>query len=99
MTAAFWEGRVTIGACLRMWIVSWIGNFAGCAIFIGLIYSTDMYEGKDWYTLLLAQKKVRGSAGPAAWRDAGRAAARRLPTAAGLHPLAIPPLPSPRRPL
>ncbi|GBF98659.1 formate nitrite transporter [Raphidocelis subcapitata] len=65
MTAAWWEGRVTIGACVRMWVVSWMGNFAGCAIFLGLIYSTDLYEGKDWYTLLLAQKKVHHSFGSA----------------------------------
>jgi hypothetical protein len=57
-------------ACVRMWVVSWVGNFAGCGIFIGLIYATGLYEGRDWYALLLGQRKVRGGRGRMlpAWR-------------------------------
>jgi hypothetical protein len=43
-----------------MWVVSWCGNFAGCAIFTGLIVATKIFEGRDWYALLMATKKVGG---------------------------------------
>jgi len=32
----------------RMWVVSWCANFAGCAIFVGLMYGSGVYEGRDW---------------------------------------------------
>ena len=41
-----------------MWVVSWFGNFIGCAIFVGLMYAAGIYEGKNWFTLYLATKKV-----------------------------------------
>jgi hypothetical protein len=63
MTAAWWEGKVTFLTCVRMWVVSWVGNFAGCAIFIGLIVSTQIFEGRDWYALLMATKKVGARGG------------------------------------
>lgn len=33
----------------RRWFITYFGNFAGCAIFVGLIYVTELYEGKEWY--------------------------------------------------
>lgn len=36
--------------------VTWFGNFAGCALFLGLMLAAGMFEGKEAYTLLLAQK-------------------------------------------
>ncbi|KAI8476113.1 MAG: Formate/nitrite transporter-domain-containing protein, partial [Monoraphidium minutum] len=59
MAAAWWEGKVTWKACVRMWVVTWCGNFAGCAIFLGLIYTTGIFEdGREWYALIMATKKV-----------------------------------------
>jgi formate/nitrite transporter FocA (FNT family) len=29
MAAAWWEGRVSAGTCLRVWVVSWFGNMTG----------------------------------------------------------------------
>lgn len=59
MMAAWWEGKVTMKDCIRLWVVSWLGNFIGCAIFTGLVLSTGLWEGRDWYLLLTATKKVR----------------------------------------
>ena len=63
--AAWCEGRVTARACLRLLAVTWLGNFAGCAAFLGLILATEIFEGCDWYALVLAQKKVHHSFGSA----------------------------------
>jgi len=63
MAAAWWENKVSALTCVRMWVVTWVGNFVGCAIAVGLLYSTEIYEGREWYTLLLAQKKVQRDVG------------------------------------
>jgi formate/nitrite transporter FocA (FNT family) len=63
--AAWWEGKVTAAASLRLLVVSWLGNCAGCAIFLGLIEAAGMFEGRDAYLLMLAGKKVHHSFGSA----------------------------------
>ena len=50
-------------------MVGWCGNFAGCALFVGLMYSCQLYEGRDWYAIVLAQKKARPRAPPLPWED------------------------------
>jgi formate/nitrite transporter FocA (FNT family) len=41
-----------------MWLITWLGNFVGCALSVGLMLASGIYEGKEWYTVLLAHKKV-----------------------------------------
>jgi formate/nitrite transporter FocA (FNT family) len=48
MTAAWWEGKVRARDCVRMWVSSWLWNFVGCAIFVGLMYASGIYKHKDW---------------------------------------------------
>jgi formate/nitrite transporter FocA (FNT family) len=63
MMAAWWERKVSMATCLRMWLLSWLWNFVGCAIFVGLMYASNLYHHKDWYIKLLAVKKVSSSWG------------------------------------
>jgi formate/nitrite transporter FocA (FNT family) len=63
MMAAWWERKVSMATCLRMWVLSWLWNFVGCAIFVGLMYASNLYHHKDWYIKLLAVKKVSNSWG------------------------------------
>ncbi|KAI8470801.1 MAG: Formate/nitrite transporter-domain-containing protein [Monoraphidium minutum] len=58
MAAAWWEGRATARDCLRLWAVSWIGNFVGTALFVGLMLAAGTFEGKSAFALLLATKKA-----------------------------------------
>lgn len=47
-------------SCLRVWAVSWAGNFAGAAAFVGLMLAAGSFERKEAFALMLAGKKVRG---------------------------------------
>jgi formate/nitrite transporter FocA (FNT family) len=58
MACAWWERKVSLAACLRVWAVSWVGNFAGAAVFVGLMVASGAFDGKDAFTLLLAAKKT-----------------------------------------
>lgn len=46
-----------------MWAITWAGNFMGCAIFVGLICATGVFEGRDAYMQLIAVKKTHHSFG------------------------------------
>jgi formate/nitrite transporter FocA (FNT family) len=48
MATAWWEGKVRKRDCVRMWVASWLWNFVGCAIFVGLMYASGTYKHKDW---------------------------------------------------
>lgn len=59
MAAAWWERRVSGWTCLRVWAVSWVGNFVGAALFVGLMVAAGSFERKEAFALILAGKKVR----------------------------------------
>lgn len=48
MTCAWWEGKVRSRDVARMLVTSWLWNFVGCAIFVGLMYASGIYNHKDW---------------------------------------------------
>jgi formate/nitrite transporter FocA (FNT family) len=72
--AAWCERRISLLSAARLCAVTWVGNFMGAALFLGLYVATGMFEGREWYAVLLAQKKARGAAGPlqGAWRGGPR---------------------------
>lgn len=42
-TAAAWcERRISLLSAARLLAVTWVGNFAGVALFLGLLYTTGM---------------------------------------------------------
>lgn len=50
--------QVSMLTCMRMWVVSWCGNFAGCVIMVGLLYASGIYDHKDEYLVYIAEDKV-----------------------------------------
>ena len=42
--AAWWEGKIPAWKALYLLVVSWLGNFVGCAIMAGLYYGMTMYR-------------------------------------------------------
>ncbi|KAI8468701.1 MAG: Formate/nitrite transporter-domain-containing protein [Monoraphidium minutum] len=64
MAAAWWEGRVSVWDCVRIWVLSWFGNLAGTGLFVGLMVASGSFAGKDAMTLLMAAKKVHNGFGP-----------------------------------
>lgn len=47
MMAAWWERKVSLLTCFKMWALSWLWNFVGCAIFVGFMYASGIYHHKD----------------------------------------------------
>jgi formate/nitrite transporter FocA (FNT family) len=47
-----------------VWVVSWFGNLAGTSLFVGLMFVSGAFHGKEAFTLLLAAKKVHSGFGP-----------------------------------
>lgn len=39
-------------------MLSWCGNFLGCAIFVCLMMAAGTYDGKDWYVIYSTEKKL-----------------------------------------
>lgn len=58
MTAAWWEGKVTVLTCIRMLVISWTGNFLGCALMAGLLCASEIYHGKTTTLFYIAHDKV-----------------------------------------
>ncbi|KAG2490872.1 hypothetical protein HYH03_010790 [Edaphochlamys debaryana] len=58
MMAAWWEGKVTVWDQLRMLLVSWWGNFVGCAIMAGLLCASEVYNHKSTTLIHVAYDKV-----------------------------------------
>mmetsp|Transcript_8744 Transcript_8744/g.18647 ORF Transcript_8744/g.18647 Transcript_8744/m.18647 type:complete len:452 (+) Transcript_8744:184-1539(+) len=56
--AAWWEGKITALNSLRLLVLSWCGNFAGCAIMVGLLYAAQIFNHKDEYLVYIAQDKI-----------------------------------------
>ena len=56
--AAWWEGKIPAWKALYLLVVSWLANFAGCAIMAGLYYAADTYVGRDGFMIYVAIDKV-----------------------------------------
>lgn len=56
--AAWWEGKIPAWKALYLLVVSWLANFAGCAIMAGLYYAAGTYAGHDGYLLYVSIDKV-----------------------------------------
>ncbi|KIZ05616.1 putative transporter yrhG [Monoraphidium neglectum] len=63
MAAAWWEGRATALDCIRHWVVSWSGNFAGTIVIVGLMAASEMFQGMDGFTMILVARKTHRSFG------------------------------------
>lgn len=45
MTTAWWDKKITLLQLLRIWVVSWIGNFAGCITIAGFYTLSGLFNG------------------------------------------------------
>lgn len=64
-TAALMEGGMNPWQALRLLVLSWLSNFAGCALFVGLALAAGLFDPyspggppRDLYTRALAHKKA-----------------------------------------
>jgi len=64
-TAALWERHIRPLAALRLLALSWLANFAGCALFVGLALAAGLFDplsasgpARHLYARTLAHKKA-----------------------------------------
>lgn len=58
-TASAWlEGRINLLHVMKMLTFTWIGNFIGCLITVGLFYLANTYDHKDMYITMVAEEKL-----------------------------------------
>ncbi len=50
--------QVTVLTCVRMLVISWTGNFLGCALMAGLLCASELYHGKTTTLFYIAHDKV-----------------------------------------
>jgi formate/nitrite transporter len=56
--AAWWEGKIPAWKALYLLVISWLSNFAGCAIMAGLYYAAGTYQNHDGFLLYAAIDKT-----------------------------------------
>jgi formate/nitrite transporter len=59
MTTAWWDKKIPLTSLLRIYVVSWIGNFAGCSIIACMYYLAGTFNGQDGYLSYMVEHKVQ----------------------------------------
>jgi formate/nitrite transporter len=57
-TCAWLENQITMLYVFKMLTLTWIGNFIGCLITVGLFHIGDIYEHKDMYIVMVTEEKL-----------------------------------------
>jgi formate/nitrite transporter len=58
-TACAWlENQITMLYVLKMLCLTWVGNFVGCLMTVGLFYIGDIYHHKDMYIVMVTEEKL-----------------------------------------
>ncbi len=58
-TACAWlENQIDLLRVLKMLTITWVGNFIGCLITVGLFYLGNIYDHKDMYLLMVTEEKL-----------------------------------------
>jgi formate/nitrite transporter len=58
-TACAWlTNQITMVYVLKMLTLTWIGNFIGCLMTVGLFYLGDVYHNKDMYIVMVTEEKL-----------------------------------------
>ena len=58
MTCTVLERKCSVYDYFRIIIMSWIFNYVGCMILIGLFIGCDLWDGQDMYAISLAKSKL-----------------------------------------
>jgi formate/nitrite transporter len=56
--AAWWKGCISMLYVFKMLILTWVGNFIGCLMVVGLLYLSEIYDHKDMYLIMLTEDKL-----------------------------------------
>jgi formate/nitrite transporter len=56
--SAWLENQINMLYVFKMLILTWIGNFIGCLIVVGLFYLSEAYHGKDQYIIMVTEEKL-----------------------------------------
>lgn len=57
-TTSWLEGHISLMYVFKMLILTWMGNFLGCLITVGLFYLSKVYDHKDMYLLMVTHDKL-----------------------------------------
>jgi formate/nitrite transporter len=62
MMCSWWEKKTSAWDGIRILVISWVFNFIGCVGVAGLLLSSQVFSnGRDRYTIYLAEEKVENS--------------------------------------
>lgn len=58
MTISWWERKISLLKLIKLYIISWIGNYIGCIIIAGMYYLSGIFNHQDDFLFYFVSHKV-----------------------------------------